>query len=326
MTTLGQVARRQVDQFLSALFLPDELIELRFIESWLSQGKKRSRVVRAAQWLHRADLIATHTGLTVFAKRMRANVYFGVCPRPRHGDADDGSIKTVRWVWCDIDRVGLDEAKKRWADTGTPQPSIVVSSGSGIHGYWLLEQDLHSPDDRSRLGAMLPYFYASFGGDHVQNVSRIMRLPGTFNYKDARSGRPPQPCTLRACDPDMRFPLEAFSPWFEQADAALLARKTGMSSVTATGLPAGQARCQTADIAEIVGRLQVPSRDRSRRDFAVICELLRMGLAKEDIWQLVAGSSKFESAGRPYFDLTISNAERRVLFDGATESPSHLST
>ena len=60
MTTLRQTARRQVDQFLSALFLPEELIELRFIESWLSQGKKRSRVVRAAQWLQRADVIAMH--------------------------------------------------------------------------------------------------------------------------------------------------------------------------------------------------------------------------------------------------------------------------
>ena len=69
MTTLRQIARRQVDQFLSALFLPEELIELRFIESWLSQGKKRSRVVRAAQWLQRADVIAMHAGLTAFAKR-----------------------------------------------------------------------------------------------------------------------------------------------------------------------------------------------------------------------------------------------------------------
>ena len=140
---------------------------------------------------------------------------------------------------------------------------------------------------------MLPCFYASFGGDHVQNLSRIMRLPGTFNYKDARSGRPPQPCTLRACDPDIRFPLEAFSPWFEQADAGLSARKTGMSSVTASGVPAGQARCQPADIAEIVGRLQVPSRDRSRRDFAVICELLRLGLPKKTFGysSLVAASS-----------------------------------
>ena len=140
MTTLGQMARRQVDQFLSALFLPEELIELRFIESWLSHGKKRSRVVRAAQWLQRADVIATHAGLTAFAKRTRANIYFGVCPRPRHGDADDGSIKTVRSVWCDIDHVCLDEARNRWTDAGIRQPSIAVSSGSGIHGTGCLSR------------------------------------------------------------------------------------------------------------------------------------------------------------------------------------------
>ncbi len=227
MTTLRQIARRQVDQFLSALFLPEELIELRFIESWLSHGKKRSRVVRAAQWLQRADVIAMHAGLTAFAKRTRANIYFGVCPRPRSGRrrrsaasrpfAASGATSTTST---------LTKRWARWTDAGIPQPSIVVSSGSGVHGYWLLEQDLHSPEERSRLGAMLPCFYASFGGDHVQNLSRILRLPGTLNYKDARNGRPPQACTLCACDSDLRYPLEAFSPWFEQAERHLFGSET----------------------------------------------------------------------------------------------------
>jgi hypothetical protein len=326
MAMLRQIAWRQVDEFLSALFLPEELIELRFIESWQSHGKKRSRVVRAAQWLHRADVIATHAALASFARRTRANIYFGVNPRPKEGDADDQTIKTVRCVWCDVDNVDLDEARSRWTDAGIPQPSIVVSSGSGIHGYWLVEQDLHSPEDHSRLGAMLPCFYASFGGDHVQNLSRIMRLPGTFNYKEARNGRPPRTCTLCVCDPDVRYPLEAFSPWFEQAERGPSRMDMSMPSVTKAGVSPGEAQSRNADIAELIGRLQIPSRDRSRRDFAVICDLLRLGLAKENIWQLVAGSSKFESAGRPYFDLTITNAERRLCLDGTSARRVRVST
>ena len=82
-----------------------------------------------------------------------------------------------------------------------PRPSFIVRSGTGIHGYWLLDREIHAFEERSRFVAMLPHFYRSFGGDHVQNLSRVLRLPGTMNLKDARSGRPPLPCTFLACDP-----------------------------------------------------------------------------------------------------------------------------
>ena len=75
---------------------------------------------------------------------------------------------------------------------------------------------------------------------------------------------------------------------------------------------------------ELVSRLDRPSPDRSRRDFAIVCDLLRLGLAKEEIWNLVSCRSKFESNGRPYFDLTFSNAERSIVLDGMPRSPSRV--
>jgi hypothetical protein len=68
-------------------------------------------------------------------------------------------------------------------------------------------------------------------------------------------------------------------------------------------------------------QLKKPSRDRSRRDFAIVCELLRLGITSEEIWELVAGSSKFQSAGRPYFDLTIASAEKKIMLDGPLRGP-----
>jgi len=44
-------------------------------------------------------------------------------------------------------------------------------------------------------------------------------------------------------------------------------------------------------------------------------------LSREDIWSLVSDSSKFESDGRPYFDLTVTNAERAVLSAPTGRSP-----
>jgi hypothetical protein len=133
MTMSSQKPCRQLEQFLSALFLPEDLVELRFIETWVSGGKKKSRVARPARWLHPREMVSNHRDLTAFAKRTRANIYFGVCPRTKEGDADDRSIETVRCVWCDIDNVTGEEARLRWKAAGIPRPSIVVSSGSGIH-------------------------------------------------------------------------------------------------------------------------------------------------------------------------------------------------
>jgi len=312
MTTLGHMARRQVDQFLSALFLPEELIELRFIESWLSHGKKRSRVVRAAQWLHRADVIATHADLTAFARRTRANIYFGVNPRPKRAmPTTRPSRRSLRVV----------RHRQRWPGRsakpmdgcGHPQPSIVVSSGSGIHGYWLLEQDLHSPEDHSRLE---PCFRASMRVSAAITCRTCPHHapPGNVHYKEARTVGRSDLHALRVRS-GRAVSAGGVFPWFEQEREG---RREGYEhAVCDEGWSLTcEAQSRNADIAELIGRLQIPSRDRSRRDFAVICDLLRLGLAKENIWQLVAGSSKFESAGRPYFDLTITNAERRLCLDG----------
>ena len=86
MKALRQEARRQLEQFLSALFLPDELIELRFIESWVS-----ARQESEAAWSEppsgcgETSSFRGSREITEFARRERANVYFGVCPRPKQG-------------------------------------------------------------------------------------------------------------------------------------------------------------------------------------------------------------------------------------------------
>jgi hypothetical protein len=321
MKAKRQESRQQLDEFLSALFRPDELIEIRWIESWVSRGKKRSRVVQAAQWLQRNSLVSQHREITGLARREFANVYFGVCPRPRSGDAQDDCIQTVRCLWCDIDNVTADEALDRWTHARIPSPSIVVSSGSGIHGYWLLQRDLRSRGERALVAAMLSHFYRSFGGDHVQNLSRVMRLPGTVNRKNARNGRHTRPCTLFACQPEVHYPFEAFSEWIDRAEQQRHRRTPSASSRSANKVSTEAILARTAEAAALARQLGKPARDRSRRDFAIVCDLLRMGLTQEEIWSLVDGSSKFESNGRPYFDVTIANAERSILFDQSTTGP-----
>ena len=253
MKAKRQESRRQLDEFLSALFRRNELIEIRFIESWISGGKKRSRVVRPAQWLRRDAIASQYHDMTDFARRELANVYFGVCPRLHSGDAHDDCIETVRCLWCDIDNVTASEALSRWTHARIPSPSIVVSSGSGIHGYWLLQRNLRSRGERALVAAMLPHFYRSFGGDHVQNLSRVMRLPGTVNRKNARNGRPTRPCALFACQPEVRYPFEAFSEWIDRAEQQRHRKTPSASSRSANKVSTEAILARTAEAAALAG-------------------------------------------------------------------------
>jgi uncharacterized protein YaiE (UPF0345 family) len=71
-------------------------------------------------------------------------------------------------------------------------------------------------------------------------------------------------------------------------------------------------------VATLAARLELPTEDRSRRDFAVVCDMLRLGLSTEEIWMVVADKSKFEANGRAYFDLTIANATRSILCESSS--------
>jgi hypothetical protein len=58
----------------------------------------------------------------------------------------------------------------------------------------------------------------------------------------------------------------------------------------------------------IVNLLEANVRDRSRRDFRVVCELVRLGMNADEIWALVASQSKFATNGIAYFRTTLRNA------------------
>ena len=310
--------RKEFRRFFGALFRPKELVELRFIESSTSKGKRRSRVAGPPRWLPAGELPCEYDKLIEFAQAERANIYFGVCPRSKEGDAIDEAIQTVRCLWADLDDVTVNEARLRWKSAGIPEPSIVVRSGYGIHAYWLLDSDLTTPTERECVTVLLPGFHAAFGGDRVQNLSRVMRPPGTLNYKGARNGMSPTACSLISCNPGLTYPISAFSDWMGRTDSA---DRRSPACAGTRSLPYAATGCHD-NVTTLAARLELPTEDRSRRDFAVVCDMLRLGLSAEEIWAIVADKSKFESNGRPYFDLTFANAEKTVLLGGnSTRAP-----
>ena len=100
-------------------------------------------------------------------------------------------------LWLDID-IGDHHAKPDYTDpkqfgmdfknfmagTGLPMPWI-VSTGHGVHLYWPLGRTV-TPDKWSRFMARLFTACDKYGlrYDHAAtDISRILRVPGTYNYK-----------------------------------------------------------------------------------------------------------------------------------------------
>ncbi|MFH1921736.1 MAG: hypothetical protein ABIP48_17875, partial [Planctomycetota bacterium] len=152
----GQVENlRQATEFLSAVFGPGDYILFRPIETWVENDRKKSKVdfrgIRytlvgakddAGNWHPFPDILANavmHQAKR--AKVTRCNVFFGVCPRfgPKQYDLA-WQIRTVRALWSDVDDCQPAEAIERCEATGLPAPAIVVSSGNGVHLYWLLPE------------------------------------------------------------------------------------------------------------------------------------------------------------------------------------------
>lgn len=300
----GQMELRD---FTTALFESTDLVELRMIESWEEAGKKRSRLVERL-WLQASEIPSALPRLQEL-NALGANVYFGVNPRAERSGTKD-AINVVRAIWADFDNIDCAEAKARFRAHFPEKPSIVVGSGHGAHLYLLLHPTfvIQSDTDRECFEQMLKAIYRAVGSDFVYDLGRVMRLPGGFwNVKSLRNGVPPVPCKLLECDPKRTYPFRAFAPWWERAQKEMEAER-----VMTRTRPASTASLGNPDAIELVAELDRDVSDRSRRDFAIVLGLLRLGLTPDEIWPLVRDKSKFEARGRPYFDVTVKNAMQEL--------------
>ena len=122
------------------------------------------------------------------------NVYIGMFGH-NSKDATADTATSAGAVWADFDDTGdAAEVMARIRSAGLPNPSIIVSSGHGIHAYWLLAK-------RARPGEVVPVLKAlavALGSDGgVCDAARIMRLPGSMNHK----GSPAVPCSILSVSP-----------------------------------------------------------------------------------------------------------------------------
>ena len=169
-----------------------------------------------------AGFVAEHLG--------RRNLYFSA-NEPRAG-APDGKlrksdIETIRAVFADLDAKdgNFEEARARRLDqhaklrhVDVSAPSFVIDSGGGLQLFWLLPEGLPAtPENIAHAESQGAGLAAALGGDAVQNIDRVMRLPGTINLPNAAKRarhRVPAPARLLHFDGPLRTldEIELFAP------------------------------------------------------------------------------------------------------------------
>jgi hypothetical protein len=96
-------------------------------------------------------------------------------------------------------------------DAAWPSPSVIVDSGGGIHGYWLLNEPWLLDSDDARQAAELvqrAWVQQVIGADpSVHDLTRILRVPGTRNFKYD----PPPPVCFLECNLLRQYTLPALT-------------------------------------------------------------------------------------------------------------------
>lgn len=127
------------------------------------------------------------------------DVYFGVNPRT----GKDGNAENIHWVSAfhaslDYGIVGHKDLPDYLTDEQAGDamkdisllPSIIVDSGGGFHFYWVLNAPLcikgFGPSLIEKINKNIVY---CLGGKAGNEITRLLRIPGTYNFKEPQMVR-----------------------------------------------------------------------------------------------------------------------------------------
>lgn len=237
------------------------------------------------------------------------DVYYGVLLRDaeRKGDAAH-TVDRTDVLWADIDAKAMPTAKMLMTDGGkqeafhrlsdvVPAPSIIVDSGNGYHGYWLLTQ----PVEFRVAQAIMVGIAKDIGADAVYDQPRILRVPGTFNHKDPQR---PVPVRIVLKDESRRYRPGAFADYRDAGFDFLSPPQARRDPTAFEGLPEQHVAQGGLPgwLSDLI-REGAPKGERSEVAFKVVLWMLRYGASDAEIEAAFArfpdgiGSKFFEKGG-----------------------------
>ncbi|MEI8359376.1 MAG: primase C-terminal domain-containing protein, partial [Deltaproteobacteria bacterium] len=167
----------EIDKFVSIIFEPNDVIEIRLIHSD-KENKLRKRYFCLAKDLSsRANSIKTSN-----SEEYGLNVYVSINPRiSLYGGGKAKDVLFARCMFVDFDNLTIDEALKRLIEVKLPRPTLIVSSGKGFHFYWKL---LERVTDLILWSEIQQQFIFALKSDPcINDAPRVMRLSGFQNMK-----------------------------------------------------------------------------------------------------------------------------------------------
>jgi putative DNA primase/helicase len=119
------------------------------------------------------------------------NLYFGIASRDGKA-GKKGNVISIPCVWAEMDYKlfpdGPEARVQQVIDKFPFKPSMIISSGDGVHLYWLLEKPvgLNSSADVRKVNDWIQLELNKLGDckfDNIGDIPRILRLPNTRNHK-----------------------------------------------------------------------------------------------------------------------------------------------
>ena len=156
-----------------------------------------------------------------------ANVYVSACPRSRRNGTRE-AVTTVSGAWADLDFHLIDPTDRDVAlelayssiETLGMLPTMLVHTGNGLHAWWLFHQPaaISAEWPAKRFESINIGLAQRLGGDHVHDLGRVLRVPGTMNLPTAKKRE-------RGCVPVMARLLDANGPTYRPEDFKSLAAR-----------------------------------------------------------------------------------------------------
>lgn len=151
--------------------------------------------------------VTNHQLIADTAQSVDQDIFFGVgisaAKKPK-GRLEVDDITAIPGLWMDIDIAGQEHKNTHLPTDLTTacefmnslpiEPSILINSGHGLHAYWLFREPwtFDTPEERNQAKSLLKGFQefirsrATARGwkfDSTHDLARVLRLPGTTNYK-----------------------------------------------------------------------------------------------------------------------------------------------
>ena len=301
-----------------------------FLETiWRSTGYGELRSIRNDEkGVHRVEQSYYQTGdeydYSALLAESRArnsegyDIYFGVVPRLRMGGTAQACPHHVGVLWADIDAKKHDDSKlKALGALGGvhPAPHVIVDSGGGYHAYWLLQE----PIGIGEAARVMVAIADQVKGDHVQDVSRVLRLPGTINHKYGRPAR-----LIKLDNSVARYQFSTLQDAFLPIELATYVHDGVVWPLQDRYQP-GPLNIRSAKTpwerlpAWLVELLMSnpPKGTRSEAVYKAILWLFRYGWTEQEIFTLLSGCAlgvkmqeKSIAEGRRWFDRTAKRARR----------------